>query len=121
MGTDWKQISRLLADMHNEHGKGAVTLEGDNAFAKAVDEDRAFYNLGSPQRDVEWGARELTPKMIRRWLWDLRKDEVLQRPNVFAWTAWDEEKSVGGLGALVNDKLNGVLDVTNIEVIDVSV
>tara|TARA_R110002051_G_scaffold173655_3_gene243961 strand:+ start:1993 stop:2352 length:360 start_codon:yes stop_codon:yes gene_type:complete len=116
---DWKQISKLLAEMHNEYGKGAVTLEGENAFSKAVEENQVFYDLGSPQRHMEWEEETLTPKMIRKWLWELRKDDILERKDVFAWTVWEEDKSVGGLGALVADELNDILDDTiKIEVTD---
>ena len=97
----WKQISKLLAEMHNDHGRSAVTMGGENAFAKAVDSELSFKQLPDEHLIISWDDKELTPKMIRRWMWDIRRDKALKEDNVFVWTVQNEDSSVGGFGTLV--------------------
>lgn len=110
----WKQISKLLAEMHNTHGRAAVTMGGENAFAKAIDSELSFREIPEAHLLTSWKDVELTPKMIRRWMWDIRQDEVLKEENVFAWTVQNEENSVGGFGTLVEpDEQFPPLEVTD--------
>ena len=74
----WKQISKLMAEMHNTHGRSAVTMGGENAFAKAVDSELSFKEISEAHLLASWKDVELTPKMIRRWMWDIRQDKVLK-------------------------------------------
>lgn len=113
--TNWKSMSRLIAEMHNTHGKSAVTLSGDNAFARAVNEELGFKELDAPHLAMSWKDEELTPKMIRRWMWELRQDKIIKETeDLFAWTIKEDKGSVGGFGTLVtNDEATIPVEVTD--------
>ena len=110
----WKEMSKLLTEMVADFGKGAVTFEGENAFGLAVDKGLKFKDLGLEDHEVTWD-KPVTPKMVRRWLWTLRKEKALETPNVFVWALKGEDTTVGGLGSLVDsdDNTGIAIEVTD--------
>ena len=102
---NWKTISHSLTEMHNDHGRAAILVSGDNAFTQAVGGDTYIKDITTEKTEGMWEGRDLTPKQIRRWVWDIRKEEVLQDDKTIIWTGYnkEEETSHGGLAQFSED------------------
>lgn len=102
---DWKRTSRFLSDMAHKFGVGMATpdcqngfgLVGDQAFVPVVQLDRSF--------------TKLTPKGIRRWLWEVRTDPVWHKRNVLVYIERADPTGWNGKIGLVGDvaEENGIV------------
>lgn len=86
-------MSRFLSDMAHKFGVGLVTptvqngfgLVGGRGFLPVVELDRKF--------------SKMTPKQIRRWLWEVRYNPVWQEPDVLVYVERESPTSwVGKVG-----------------------
>tara|TARA_R100000458_G_C8169181_1_gene170306 strand:+ start:229 stop:564 length:336 start_codon:yes stop_codon:yes gene_type:complete len=106
---NWKEISNLLIDSHQEEGDGLVKLyphsEGDS-----------IVNMSNENFILEVEGKELRPKKVRKFLWEQRKNRALKRKNAVLWSSYieEEDKSYVGVGALTSpeaaDRLKGFRD-----------
>ena len=101
---DWKAVTNLLVQNHRLSGYGYVfpiqmwtpetapdlTVGGQEAVMVGV----GIPDLVLPQRDV-------TQKVLRRWLWDLRGMSALSPHRVnrsVVWHFWDEDEQESAFG-----------------------
>ncbi len=88
--TDWKATSRFLSDMAHKYGVGLVTPEAENGFGLVG--DRGFVPVSALDRKFT----KLTPKGIRRWLWEVRYDPVWREPDVLVYVEREDPTSWTG-------------------------
>ena len=93
--TDWKAASHLLSYMAHKFGVALVTPEAENGFGLVG--DRAFVELPSLGRSFA----KVTPKQLRRWLWEVRYDPVWKEPGVLVYVERESPTSWNGKGGLV--------------------
>ncbi len=95
--TDWKAASRMLSYMAHKFGVALVTPAAENGFGLVG--DRAFIEVPSLARTFG----KVTPKQIRRWLWEVRYDPVWKESGVLVYverespTSW--QGKVGRVGS----------------------
>lgn len=91
--TDWKAASHLLSYMAHKFGVALVTPDAENGFGLVG--DRAF--VESPGLGRSFG--KVTPKHLRRWLWEVRYDPVWKEPGVLVYVERESPTSwVGKVG-----------------------
>lgn len=94
---DWKLTSRYLSDMAHKYGVALATPDSRNGFQLVG--ANAF--VGEPGLDCRF--TKLTPKRIRRWLWEHRHAPVFGNPDTLVYierespTSWTGQ--VGGVGS----------------------
>ena len=88
MSADWKQLTRSLCEMHNLWGAAALTVKGENPALAG----KAYVNLTDDKDLLVVESEELTPKVVRAWLWKLRKQRKVQRSRAVLWSAVDQER-----------------------------
>jgi hypothetical protein len=98
--TDWKTISQFLTYMAHKFGLGLSTLTCENGFGLVG--DKAF--VERPELGRQFG--KMTPKVIRRWLWDLRYDPVWREPGVMVYVERESPTSWKGKIGTVGDPAN---------------
>lgn len=95
--SDWKLMSRYLSDMAHKFGVALSTPDADNGF-RLVGSNSFVYD---PRLDCRF--TKLTPKAIRRWLWENRHDPLFGRPDVLVYIERESPTSwigkVGGVGS----------------------
>ena len=85
---DWKEISKASSQAHPG---GVVFLESPHFPMEALPEQAApFYH----DLTLEVGGETLSPKDIRRFLWENRGSRAIQRDRSFIETAYDEDSDV---------------------------
>lgn len=87
---DWKLTSRYLSDMAHKYGVALATPDSRNGFQLVG--ANAF--VGEPGLDCRF--TKLTPKCIRRWLWENRHEPVFGRPDVLVYI--ERESPTGWVG-----------------------
>jgi hypothetical protein len=105
MASNWKDTSHLLTYMAHKFGVALCTPEaqngfqlvGSNAFVPAPGLDRQFDRL--------------TPKSVRRWLWEVRYNPVWQEPGVLVYVERESPTSWNGKVGLVGpvESENGIV------------
>jgi hypothetical protein len=91
--TDWKRTSRFLSDMAHKYGVGLSTPSAENGFGLVG--VQGFLPVGGLERRFD----RLTPKGIRRWLWDVRYDPVWREHDVLVYVERESPTSwVGQVG-----------------------
>lgn len=94
--TDWKLTSRFLSDMAHKFGVALSTPEGENGFQLVG--SNAF--VWDPALECRFS--KLTPKRIRRWLWENRRAPAFEQPGVLVYIERESPTSwvgrVGGVG-----------------------
>ncbi len=104
---DWKATTTTLVENHRRLGYGYVfPLQG------WTQETVPDLTVGGQQAtpvdvgdsDLVVGGRDVTQKVLRRWLWDLRDSRALSPHRLgrsVVWHLWDEEsqESVFGIAA----------------------
>jgi hypothetical protein len=87
---DWKLTSRFLSDMAHKFGVGLATPHGDNGFQLVG--DQAFVEVPELRHQFD----RVTPKVIRRWLWEVRYNPVWQDDGVLVMV--EQEDPTGWVG-----------------------
>lgn len=86
-------MSRFLSDMAHKFGVGLVTPTVQNGFGLVG--SRGFLPVGELDRKFS----KMTPKQIRRWLWEVRYNPVWQEPDVLVYVERESPTSwVGKVG-----------------------
>lgn len=91
MTADWKAMSRFLSDMAHKYGVGLATPAAENGFGMVG--DRGFL----PVQELECEFGRLTPKRIRRWLWESRYNPVWQESDVLVYVERESPTSWVGM------------------------
>lgn len=92
---DWKAMSRFLSDMAHKFGVGLVTPAVENGFGLVG--GKGFLPVGQLDREFS----KLTPKGIRRWLWEVRYDPVWRESDVLVYVERKSPTSwVGKVGRI---------------------
>lgn len=97
---NWKDISKATSEAHPG---GFVVLEAPHLTEDLFPEGTArFYH---PDLTLEVGGESLSPKDIRRFLWEHRSARPIQRERAFIETSYDEDKDVSFLrvGTITTD------------------
>jgi len=88
---DWKEISKAVSERHPD---GTVFLESPHlAFSVLPEEAVRFYSGLS--LDVD--GPSLSPKQVRRFLWEHRVNRAVQRDRAFVETSYNEETDVSSM------------------------
>lgn len=97
---DWKEISKVSADAHPG---GVVLLESPHYPVDALPEGSVRFYHPELTREIE--TENLTPKDIRRFLWENRANRAVLRDRSFVETDYDEESGVSTvrLGTITAD------------------
>jgi len=100
MKPNWKQISKYMAHMHNSLGGSLIDLEGKNATVSGS----SIINTSKPNEVLSIVGNELSPKKLRKFMWDHRKSRRLTRDNAVIWSWFDEDqnKTLVGFAAPVS-------------------
>jgi hypothetical protein len=98
---DWKMVTRKLCEFHKEF-KASIVCRDSNPIREGN-----LLNLTEEEEYFTQSGKEITPKKLRRWLWENRNARALTRDSLVLWSAYDHEKDVSivGLGALVDDDI----------------
>jgi hypothetical protein len=104
---DWKAVTTHLVENHRKAEYGYVfPLQGWTQETvpdlNVGGHPASLVDVGS--EDLVVGGREVTQKVLRRWLWDLRETRALSPHRLnrsVVWHLWDEEnqESVFGIAA----------------------
>ena len=97
---DYKQISQDISQQHQDKGMAFIPL-----FGEIINE--ILVNLSDDKTYVSFEGKKITPKKIRKFLWDHKKDRRFQRKRAILWSAYndEEDKSYLGVGATASHKL----------------
>ena len=100
--TNWKKISNSLVKMHKELGGALVNREGENAVVN----NRSLVNTSKEDEILTLVGKKLSPKRVRKFMWDNRNSRRLTRSNAIVWSWYneDEDKTYMGFGASVEPK-----------------
>jgi hypothetical protein len=96
---DWKKISKKLSEDHGKYESAVVPL---NPHSSGV-----LVNLSDDKFYWETDGKNLTPKKVRKFLWENRKKRALQRKNAAVWSSYlpDEDKTYMGVGAITSKEV----------------
>lgn len=100
-----KNIARVVCGLHHEWGASAVLASGRPAGDAIGGSGLKIVNLTTEASLDGYPGRELNPIQVRRFLWEHRKHRALNRPNLVIWTAYVDNLSFIGLGAIVKPKV----------------
>ena len=90
---DWKKMTKTLCDLHEEHGAAVVDSEGE-----MIVEDGGLVDRTGGEDLMRMEGRALTPKAVRRWLWENRKAPWTGGENTVLWSLYDEESDASLVG-----------------------
>ena len=93
--SNWKGTSHLLTYMAHKFGVALCTPEAENGFQLVG--SNAF--VPAPGLDRQFDR--LTPKSVRRWLWEVRHNPVWQEPGVLVYVERESPTSWNGKVGLV--------------------
>jgi len=93
--SNWKDTSHLLTYMAHKFGVALCTPEAENGFQLVG--SGAF--VPTPGLDRQFDR--LTPKSVRRWLWEVRYNPVWQEPGVLVYVERESPTSWNGKVGLV--------------------
>lgn len=107
---DWKATSRFLSDMAHKFGVGLVTPDCRNGFGLVG--GKALVVQSRMDRRME----KLTPKGIRRWLWEVRYDPVWRDPNVLVYVEREDPTGwVGHVGLVGSPQSESAIVFTEVQ------
>ena len=93
--SNWKDTSHLLTYMAHKFGVALSTTDAQNGFQLVG--SGAF--VPTPGLDRQFDR--LTPKGVRRWLWEVRNNPVWQQPGVLVYIERESPTSWNGKVGLV--------------------
>ena len=89
--TDYKKLSKTISVQHKEIGISLNPLFEDIQYPHII-------NLSNDSTVVSLPGGELSPKKIRKFLWENKKDRKFQRKNAVIWTSYDKENDTSYIG-----------------------
>jgi hypothetical protein len=115
-GTRARVVAKTAAALHKQFRVAAVDRYGQNAVLVAEDSAAAIVALGEPE-GVE--GTELSPKFLRKFLWERRGERAVQRDRMVLWTSYDAETDTSfvGVGCLVDPDVARKLETRGYEVL----
>ncbi len=85
---DWKEVSKVSSEAHPG---GVVFLDSPHFPVSSLPGEAApFYH----DLTLEVGGNDLSPKEIRRFLWEHRNSRAICRDRCFIETLYDEDSDV---------------------------
>tara|TARA_R100000388_G_C7244634_1_gene164034 strand:+ start:5524 stop:5868 length:345 start_codon:yes stop_codon:yes gene_type:complete len=97
--TDWKgSVKKLVTDFDDKKGAAVLVtppLEGRSSPVQVTQDEHTLQFEGS----------KITPKAVRKWLWEQRECRALKRSGAFLFANYNEEddKTYVGIGALASE------------------
>jgi hypothetical protein len=92
---DWKVTSHMVTEMAHKFGVALSSLEGENGFGLVGCQGFVV----KPELDRKF--EKMTPKTVRRWLWEVRYDPVWREPGVLVYVERESPTSwVGHVGRI---------------------
>tara|TARA_R110002020_G_scaffold114056_2_gene262374 strand:- start:3006 stop:3332 length:327 start_codon:yes stop_codon:yes gene_type:complete len=88
---DWKEISKAVSERHPD---ATVFLESPHLPSTSLPKEAVPFYSGL-SLDVEGPV--LSPKQVRRFLWDHRVNRAVQRDRAFVETSYNEETDVSSM------------------------
>jgi hypothetical protein len=76
---DWKQTSHFLTYMAHKFGAALSTPDSRNGFQLVG--SQAFV----PVEGLDHKFNKVTPKSVRRWLWEVRYNPIWRDPDVLVY------------------------------------
>jgi len=93
--TDWKQTSHFLTYMAHKFGAALSTPDARNGFQLVG--AQGFV----PVDGLDCKFAKMTPKAVRRWLWEVRYNPVWAEPDVLVYIERESPTSwVGKVGRM---------------------
>ena len=83
---DYKKISHITCLNHNAKG-GAITQLGGRTNEVVV-------NLSDEDSYMEIEGDKISPKQVRKYMWDNRKRRSFKRESAVVWTFFNSEENV---------------------------
>ena len=100
--TDWKTTSQFLTYMAHKFGVALSTTDARNGFQLVG--SRAFVEVPGLERHFD----RVTPKVVRRWMWEVRYNPVWKDPNTLVYIERESPTSwwgkVGKVGRPEDDR-----------------
>jgi hypothetical protein len=93
--SNWKTTSHFLTYMAHKFGVALCTPEAENGFQLVGS------NAFVPHPELDCQFTRLTPKSVRRWLWEVRHNPVWQQPGVLVYIERESPTSWSGKVGLV--------------------
>jgi hypothetical protein len=93
--TDWKQTSHFLTYMAHKFGVALSTPDARNGFQLVG--SNGFITLPVLDRKFD----RMTPKAVRRWLWEVRYNPIWQEPDVMVYVERESPTSWTGKVGIV--------------------
>ena len=102
---NYKELSQIISKQHKEAG---ISL---HPIFDSIDHAH-FINLSTEETISSHEGKELSPKKIRKYLWENKKDRKFQRKNAVLWTAYDSEEDISyiGIGASTHPEVSSRLN-----------
>lgn len=97
MESNYKELSNIISKHHNKNG---ITI---HPIFKAI-ENHSIINLSNEETIVSFTGKDISPKKIRKFLWENKKDRRFQRETAILWTSYNEETDTSFLGVGANTK-----------------
>ena len=88
--SNWKTTSHFLTYMAHKFGVALSTTDAQNGFQLVGS------NAFVPQPELDCQFTRLTPKGVRRWLWEVRHNPVWQQPGVLVYIERESPTSWNG-------------------------
>ena len=88
---NYKKLSKTISDEHKE-----IVISLNALFEKI--EHPHIINLSDDSTLFSLPGGELSPKKIRKFLWDNKKNRKFQRKNAIVWTSYDKENDTSYIG-----------------------
>ena len=97
--TDWKSSVRSLVDTFNEK-KGAAVL-----VTPPLEGRGSPVQMTQDEHTLRFEGLKITPKVVRRWLWEQRECRALKRAGAFLFANYNEadDTTYVGIGALASN------------------
>jgi hypothetical protein len=98
---DWKKLTSKMSEFHREFGASIISRDSEPLTSGSL------LNLTKEKDMYSQEGSDITPKKVRRWLWEMRDKRSMKREGLVLWSAYDEDKNTScvGFGVLVDDKI----------------
>lgn len=114
MSSDWRKVARRLIEMLSDREGAAVTKDGHDVSLSLRTGDCLVLLSREDEERPRMGS---SPKELRRWLWENRKDRRLGRETAVVWGTREAGYGLGavarqGVGEKMRQRGFNVLEVT---------